>query len=139
VTNAGGSNFYFGNRRGADGMFRSGCPYGTFRDVATNGITATATANERYEDLVEVWAREAYAAAMRRRIACRKRSQGHLPILDAAAVDEIKADPVAWLQLVAKKCWLTLWNREVPNNKDFAFSSRDISGCACCRCAGLCC
>ncbi|MCX6925948.1 MAG: tetratricopeptide repeat protein, partial [Verrucomicrobia bacterium] len=27
----------------------------------------------------------------------------------------------AWMQLLAKKCWLSLWNQEVPNNKDFAF------------------
>ena len=36
-------------------------------------------------------------------------------------MEEIRAAPAAWLRLMAKKCWLTLWNVEVPNNKDFAF------------------
>jgi tetratricopeptide (TPR) repeat protein len=76
--------------------------------------------------LVEVWAREEYAAAMR--------AQHRQPETDPKAisqywtqraVDEIKADPAAWLQLVARKCWLTLWNKEVPNNKDFAFLQQE--------------
>jgi Flp pilus assembly protein TadD len=92
----------------------------------SNKITATTTANERYEDLVEVWAREEYAAAMR--------TQHRPPEDDPKAisrywrqrtVDEIKADPAAWLQLVARKCWLMLWNKEVPNNKDFAFLQQE--------------
>jgi len=37
------------------------------------------------------------------------------------AVAEIKAAPASWLRLMAKKCWLMLWNTEVPNNKSFAF------------------
>ncbi len=126
VTNAGGVNFYFGNRRGADGMFGHDVVTALSDLSRSNKITATATANERYEDLVEVWAREEYAAAMR--------AQNRPPESDPKAisrywtqraVDEIKADPAAWLQLVARKCWLTLWNREVPNNKDFAFLQQE--------------
>jgi tetratricopeptide (TPR) repeat protein len=40
-------------------------------------------------------------------------------------LDEIRASPGAWFKLVAKKCWLTLWNAEVPNNKDFAFLQQE--------------
>jgi tetratricopeptide (TPR) repeat protein len=126
VTNAGGVNFYFGNRRGADGMFGHDVVTALSELSQSNAIAATTTANERYEDLVEVWAREEYAAAMR--------AQNRAPETDPKAisqywtqraVDEIKADPAAWLQLVAKKCWLTLWNKEVPNNKDFAFLQQE--------------
>jgi tetratricopeptide (TPR) repeat protein len=126
VTNAGGVNFYFGNRRGANGMFGHDVATALSELSRTNKITATATANERYEDLVEVWAREEYSAAMR--------AQNRVPESDPKAISrywtqrtaaEIKADPAAWLQLVAKKCWLTLWNQEVPNNKDFAFLQQE--------------
>jgi tetratricopeptide (TPR) repeat protein len=76
----------------------------------------------RYQDAVEVWARAEYAADMR--------AQGSEPQTDPMAiskywtrrtVDEIRADPAAWLRLMAKKSWLMLWNTEVPNNKSFAF------------------
>jgi cytochrome c-type biogenesis protein CcmH/NrfG len=126
VTNAGGVNFYFGNRRGADGMFGHDVVTALSELSQSNAMTVTATANERYEDLVEVWARQQYAAAMR--------AQNRAPETDPKAiseywtqraVDEIEADPAAWLQLVARKCWLTLWNKEVPNNKDFAFLQQE--------------
>jgi Flp pilus assembly protein TadD len=126
VTNAGGVNFYFGNRRGANGMFGQDVLTGLSELSRSNKLAATTTANERYEDLVEVWAREEYAAAMR--------AQNRPPESDPKAisqywtqraVDEIKADPAAWLQLVARKCWLTFWNKEVPNNKDFAFLQQE--------------
>jgi Tfp pilus assembly protein PilF len=37
------------------------------------------------------------------------------------AIGEIRAAPDAWVRLMARKCWLLLWNAEVPNNKAFAF------------------
>jgi Tfp pilus assembly protein PilF len=127
VTNAGGVNFYFGNRRGADGMFGHDVLTALSELSRSNAVGATATANERYEDLVEVWAREEYAAAMRAQ---------HRPLQsDPKAIsdywigrtlDEIRAAPSAWLQLLARKCWLTLWNKEVPNNKDFAFLEQEF-------------
>jgi Flp pilus assembly protein TadD len=122
VTNAGGVNFYFGNRRGADGMFGHDVVTALSELSQSNKIAAATTASGRYEDLVEVWAREEYDAAMR--------AQNRRPESDPKAisqywtqrtVDEIKADPAAWLQLLARKCWLMFWNKEVPNNKDFAF------------------
>ncbi len=126
VTNAGGVNFYLGNRRGANGMFGYDVTVALSDLSRSNKLAATTTANERYEDLVEVWAREEYAAAMS--------AQNRQPATDPKAISdywmqrtlgEIKADPAAWLRLMAKKCWLMLWNREVPNNKDFAFLQQE--------------
>lgn len=108
IPNAGGVALYLGNKRTADGMV----PQQERR----------ITYGERYNDSVEIWAREEYEAAMR--------AQGRTPDTDPMAVsgywtrrtlDEIKAAPATWLRLMTKKCWLTLWNAEVPNNKAFAF------------------
>jgi Tfp pilus assembly protein PilF len=105
---SGGVNLYLGNKRTADGMEPE--------------QERRVTYGERYEDSGEIWAREEYAAAMR--------AQGRQPETDPMAVSkywsgraigEIKAAPAAWLRLEAKKCWLMLWNAEVPNNKAFAF------------------
>jgi tetratricopeptide (TPR) repeat protein len=109
IPSAGGVNLYLGNKRTADGM--------------TAEVSRRVNYGERYEDSVEIWAREEYASAMR--------AQGRQPddtnpaaisqYWTRRALDEIKADPAAWLRLMAKKCWLMLWNSEVPNNKSFAF------------------
>ncbi len=112
VPNAGGVAFYLGNKRTADGM------------VPEQGRRISY--GERYQDSVEVWAREEYEAAMR--------AQGRVPETDPMAIsrywtrrglDEIKAAPAAWLRLMAKKTWLTFWNAEIPNNKAFAFLQED--------------
>lgn len=108
LPNQGGVNLYLGNKRTADGM--------------TPEQDRRITTGERYEDSVEVWAREEYAAAMR--------AQGREPSADPMAIssywthralEEIKAAPGAWLRLLAKKSWLMCWNAEIPNNKAFAF------------------
>ncbi len=108
IPTAGGVNLYFGNRRGADGM------------EPEQGRRVTY--GERYEDSSEIWAREEYESAMR--------AQGRAPDADPMAIskywthralEEIQADPGAWLRLMARKCWLQLWNAEIPNNKAFAF------------------
>lgn len=113
IPSAGGVNLYLGNNRKADGM------------VPRQSRRANIS-GEHYEDSVEVWAREEYAAA--------ERAQGRVPSADPMAVSrywtrrtlkEIKADPVHWLHLMAKKCWLTLWNVEVPNNKSFSFVQKE--------------
>jgi tetratricopeptide (TPR) repeat protein len=114
IPSAGGVNLYLGNKRTADGMVprQERC----------------ITYGERYEDSIEIWAREEYEAAMR--------DQGRVPKTDPMAVSgfwtaralaEIKAAPAAWLGLMAKKCWLTLWNAEVPNNKSFAFLQQEYT------------
>ena len=113
MPNAGGVNLYLGNKRTADGMVPE--------------QERRITYGERYQDSVEVWGREEYESAMR--------AQGRQPDTDPMAisrywtrraVDEIRAAPTAWLRLVAKKCWLTLWNAEVPNNKAFSFLQEEF-------------
>jgi tetratricopeptide (TPR) repeat protein len=108
IPSAGGFNLYLGNKRTADGM--------------TLELDRYVNYNERFEDPVEVWAREKYEENMR--------AQGRQPDTDpmamsrywtAQAIGDIKAAPAAWLRLMAKKCWLMFWNAEVPNNKAFAF------------------
>ena len=63
------------------------------------------------------------------------RAQGRQPDSDPMAIsrywtrrtlDEIRAAPASWLRLMAKKCWLTFWNAEVPNNKSFAFLQEEF-------------
>jgi tetratricopeptide (TPR) repeat protein len=136
IPNAGGVAFYVGNKRGADGMLVGQDVISSLSQLSVKNKGSAdgaglqpkrrISSGERYEDLVEVWAREAYATAMR--------EQGREPETDPMAIskywtqralNEIQADPVAWLRLVAKKCWLTLWNTEVPNNKDFAFLQQE--------------
>ena len=113
LPNQGGAALYLGNKRKADGMILQ--------------QDQRITTGERYEDSIEVWARLQYEAAMR--------AQGHEPDSNPMAissywtdrtVEEIKAAPGAWLNLIAKKCWLTLWNVEVPNNKAFAFLQNEF-------------
>jgi len=108
VPTTGGVNLYLGNRRAADGIKME--------------LDRRVNYDERYEDSVEVWARQGYEAAMR--------AQGLQPDTNPKAVSqywtrraigEIKADPAAWLRLMVKKCWLMLWNAEVPTMKSFAF------------------
>jgi tetratricopeptide (TPR) repeat protein len=113
VPNAGGVNLYLGNKRIADGMVPRQERYTSYGD--------------RYQDSVETWARQEYEAAMR--------AQGRVPDTDPMAIskfwtrrtiDEIRSAPAAWVHLLAKKCWLTLWNAEIPNNKAFAFLQQEF-------------
>ncbi|HLH52798.1 MAG TPA: tetratricopeptide repeat protein [Verrucomicrobiae bacterium] len=113
LPNAGGVAFYCGNKRTADGMVPE--------------QERRISSGERYEDSIEVWAREEYESAMRQ--------QGRQPDADPMAIShywmsrslaEIKAAPAQWLHLMAKKCWLTLWNVEIPNNKSFAFVQQEF-------------
>jgi Tfp pilus assembly protein PilF len=112
LPNAGGINLYVGNRRGADGV--------------TPAQARRVSYGERYQDPVEVWALEEYQAAMA--------AKGRAPETDPAAIssywvhrtlDEIQAAPVQWLRLMFRKCWLTVWNTEIPNNKAFAFLQQE--------------
>ena len=126
MPNAGGVNFYLGNKRGADGMLVGQDVIALLSELPAPDRRITS--GGRYQDLVEVWAREEYEAAMR--------AQGREPETDPMAIsgywtgralEEIRAAPATWLRLVARKCWLTLWNVEVPNNKDFAFLQQEYA------------
>ncbi len=112
LPNAGGVNLYLGNKRGSKGM--------------TAEQERRMSYSDRYQDAIEVWAREEYEAAAR--------AQGRQPEMDpmaisrywtGRAIQEIRAAPAAWLELLAKKCWLMVWNAEIPNNKSFAFLQQE--------------
>ena len=108
IPSQGGVALFLGNKRMADGM------------IPEQGRRTSY--DQRYEDSIEVWAREEYERAVR----ARNLEPGTAPAAVShfwtqRAVAEIKADPAAWLRLMTKKCWLTFWNAEVPNNKSFAF------------------
>ena len=128
MPNQGGVNLFLGNERGANGMFTGEDVVVKLSELNLRTADKAPRAQDRiafgsrYQDAVEVWARAEYAADMR--------AQGSEPQTDPMAiskywtrrtVDEIRADPAAWLRLMAKKSWLMLWNTEVPNNKSFAF------------------
>jgi Tfp pilus assembly protein PilF len=129
MPNAAGVNLYLGNKRGADGMLVGQDVIASLSELSTNpaaGAAEPIMTGGRYQDLVEVWAREEYNVAMR--------AQGLEPSDDPMAISkywtqraeaEIRADPTAWLELVVRKCWLTVWNVEVPNNKNFAFLQQE--------------
>jgi len=112
LPSAGGVNLYLGNKRTADGMSLE--------------LSRRVNYSESFEDSVEVWSREEYESAMRR--------EGRPPANNPMAVSqywtdralgEIRADPAGWLRLMGKKCWLLVWNGEVPNNKAFAFHQKE--------------
>jgi 4-amino-4-deoxy-L-arabinose transferase-like glycosyltransferase len=114
IPSAGGVNLYLGNQRATDGI--------------KTGLNRFVNYNEHYDDPGEVWAREEYDAAMR--------AEGRQPDANPLAIsrywtgrtlEEIKADPAAWVRLMARKCWLMLWNTEVPNNKSFAFMQTEYA------------
>jgi hypothetical protein len=113
LSGAGGVNLYLGNKRGSKGI--------------TAEQERRVSYSDRYQDAIEVWAREEYDAAMR--------DQGQQPQDDdptvvsrywtGRAFSEIRADPFAWVRLLARKTWLMLWNTEIPNNKSFAFFQQE--------------
>jgi len=134
MPNQGGVNLFLGNERGANGMFTGENVIARLSDLNLPAPGKTLPAQDRiasgarYQDAVDIWARAEYADAMR--------AQGREPQTDPMAIskywtqrteDEIRADPSAWLRLMAKKSWLMLWNAEVPNNKSFAFFQTEFS------------
>ncbi|MCP4658223.1 MAG: hypothetical protein GY856_22655 [bacterium] len=107
---AGGVNFYLGNKAGADGMIpRQDRP---------------VTYGEDYRDSVQLFAEEVYRDEMRK---AGEDEGGDLPpgrvsrYWTARALDEIRRDPARWLRLMGRKAWFLVWNREIPNNKNYAF------------------
>jgi len=111
IPGAGGVNFYLGNKRTATGM--------------TASQESRVMYAERYEDPIEIWSRQEYAAALH--------VQGITPENSPSAIssywtrrgmEEIRADPLRWIKLLLKKTWLMTWNAEIPNNKAFAFEQQ---------------
>jgi Tfp pilus assembly protein PilF len=108
IPSAGGINLYLGNARTADGMMPQ--------------LPRPVNYNEYREDPVDVWAHEEYAKAMRAGGRAPDPSHGAVSrYWTRRTIDEIRAAPAAWLRLMGRKCWLMLWNAEVPTMKSFAF------------------
>ncbi|MEM6797309.1 MAG: hypothetical protein AAF725_25280, partial [Acidobacteriota bacterium] len=112
VPGAGGVNLYLGNKRGADGMVPR-------QDAA-------ASYGDRYQDSVQLFSVAEYRA----------RTGSADPDPEPSAVsrfwlrqtlEEIRADPVDWILLMARKSLLLVWNREIPNNKSYSFIASEES------------
>lgn len=108
VPSSGGVNLYLGNKLGADGRIPR-------QDRAVSY-------GETYRDSVEVFAEEEYRASL---------GVEAPAIVDPAeisaywtrrTVEEIRGDPAAWAALMGRKLWFLCWNREIPNNKTWAFT-----------------
>ncbi len=109
---AGGVNFYLGNKQGADGMIPR-------QDLAV-------TYAEGYRDSVQVFARQEYARA--RSLSPTQAAAVPAPDISrywlGRGLDEIVGAPGDWLGLMARKTYFLLWNREIPNNRNYAWVSR---------------
>lgn len=108
LPSAGGINLYLGNARNADGMVpRQDRP---------------VTYGQTYRDSVAVFAEQRYEAA-------RAGGENLGPATPArishywtrCALAELRADPLGRLRLLARKAYLLLANREIPNNKRYRF------------------
>lgn len=107
---SGGVNFYLGNKQGADGKVpRQDRP---------------VTYGAEYRDSVQVFAEEVY----REQAGHRPSSPGQISrYWLGRGMAEIGADPVAWIGLMARKMVYLVGNREIPNNKNFAFMTEHES------------
>lgn len=100
---SGGVNLYLGNERGADGMVPRQDRHVTYGD--------------EYRDSVQVFAAEVYREEVGPDATPERISRYWL----GRTLGEIRADPGAWLALMARKAYFIIWNREIPNNKSFSF------------------
>ena len=112
VAGGGGVNLYLGNKQGADGMVPRQDRHQSYGDV--------------YRDSVQLFAFAVYQEETGDE--SRPPAAGHVSrFWLGKAIDEIRADPAAWLGLMVKKSVLLGWNREIPNNKSFAFIAGEES------------
>jgi Flp pilus assembly protein TadD len=109
LPSSGGVNLYLGNKLGADGRIPR-------QDRAV-------TYGEAYRDSVEVFAEEEYLATLGPNPPADLDPASISSYWTRRTVDEIRADPAAWLGLMARKIWYLCWNREIPNNKTWAFTT----------------
>ncbi|MEM8929880.1 MAG: tetratricopeptide repeat protein [Acidobacteriota bacterium] len=104
LPSAGGVNLYLGNKQGADGMVPRQDQHATYGLV--------------YRDSVQLFAAEVY----RETTGDPDPQPSELSSFwTARAIAEIRADPLAWLGLMARKVGYLLWNPEIANNKAFRF------------------
>lgn len=113
LPNAGGINFYLGNKAGADGMIPR--------------QDRSITYGEEYRDSVQVFSVEAYAQDHQESVDPLNVDLGAVDPAEvsrywrARTLREIGDDPGRWLGLMSRKLFFLLWNREIPNNKSYAF------------------
>ena len=112
IPSQGGLNLYLGNHRNADGMI-------------PEQEWAVSYSGDAYRDSLAVFAEQEF-----------QRETGQDPAANPMAVShywtrkglsEIKADPVRWLGLMAKKSWMIFWNVEIPNNNAYEFIIKEES------------
>lgn len=108
LPSSGGVNLYLGNKLGADGRIPR-------QDRAVSY-------GETYRDSVEVFAEEEYRASLGAEAPAALDPASISRYWTRRTLDEIRADPGAWLGLMARKVWYLCWNREIPNNKTWAFT-----------------
>ncbi|MEO1083475.1 MAG: hypothetical protein AAFY88_04475, partial [Acidobacteriota bacterium] len=112
VAGGGGVNLYLGNKRGADGMVPRQDRHQSYDDT--------------YRDSVQLFAYAVYREETGDDTSPPDPSKVSRFWLQRT-VDEIGADPTGWLRLMAKKALLLTWNREIPNNKSYAFIASEES------------
>ena len=105
IATQGGLNLYLGNSRTADGM------------AATFAEAPTALGYRMVEAAARIAEREEGR---------RLRPSEVSSHWTRRALGEIAADPSRWLGLIAKKTFLVFWQREIPNNQDFALVAQEI-------------
>lgn len=104
LPSSGGVNFYLGNKAGADGMIPR-------QDEAVSY-------GDEYRDSVQVFAVEGYLLAT----GAEPSSPGEVSSFwFGRAMEGIREDPGRWLGLMARKVVFLVWDREIPNNKNYAF------------------
>ncbi len=107
LPSAGGVNLYLGNERGADGIVpRQDRP---------------VTYGEAYRDSVAVFAEQEFEAARARGEVEGTGARAISRYWTGRALEEVAADPIGRLRLMVRKGTLLLTNRELPNNKHYAF------------------
>jgi Tfp pilus assembly protein PilF len=105
LPSAGGVNLYLGNKRSADGMIPRQDEHASAGDV--------------YRDSVQIFAEEVF----RREHGRDPRSAGEVSSYWLGrTLDEVAADPAAWVGLMGRKLLLLVWDAEIPNNKSYAFA-----------------
>jgi tetratricopeptide (TPR) repeat protein len=107
ITQAGGINFYLGNAQKSDGMIPRQNRHVVYED--------------EYRDPIQVMAEAGYREHTHETGALAQKQVSKY--WKDKTINEIKQDPLRWLNLMCKKSWLLLWNHEVPNNRSFRFAA----------------
>lgn len=108
ITDTGGLNVYIGNHRGANGLFNVPPRVPEATDLESQARAFTAVAE-----------REAGRTLTRGEVARH---------WTRATLDEIRADPLAWLRLLARKLVLVFQGEDFSNSRSYAFRDELMHG-----------